>query len=248
MSRGQLQALYFHSVVRCNVRLRQLFDYDFVARYYLPAAPFGAQAVYSIGKAALPLVARDLELDMAAVNKQYRRTKTPTYIEHTLEIVNLMIACRTVAAQDPEIELERWVPETLCRHEYNIQQAGKSGWTKEVFKPDAFVRFTTKSRDQVWNYFIEVDLGHTSARQFLGKLAMHRRYLESGLFQEIFGCAEFRTLVVTTTPGRLKNLRSLVEAQKSNLFWFTTCEAIAKWGISGEIWQIPFQPQPLALF
>lgn len=69
MSRGQIQALYFSSIVRCNARLRQLFDYGYVTRYYLPAAPFGAQAIYSIGKAAVPLVARRLEMEISEVRK-----------------------------------------------------------------------------------------------------------------------------------------------------------------------------------
>ncbi len=30
-----VQALYFGSVPRCNARLRQLFDYDYVRRHYL---------------------------------------------------------------------------------------------------------------------------------------------------------------------------------------------------------------------
>lgn len=239
MSRGQIQALYFGSTVRCNVRLRQLFDHGFVSRYYLPAAPFGAQAVYSIGKTAVPLVAGELEMDRAEVNKQYRRSKTPTFIEHTLEIVNLMIAFRAAVAQHPEVEIERWVPEMLCRHEYEIQMSGSQRWGKEVFKPDAFVRLATRKGGGLWNYFIEVDLGHTSARQFLGKLITHERYWRSGLFREIYGCDSFRTLVITTSPKRLKNLRSLVASQQSNLFCFTTFAATAEQGVLASIWQVP---------
>ena len=240
MTRGQIQALYFHSVVRCNVRLRQLFDHGYVARYYLPAAPFGAQAIYSIGKAAIPLIAKTLEMDMAEVTKQYRRSKTPTFIEHTLEIVSLMLAFREVAVQDPKIKMERWVPEMLCRHEYQIQQ-GSSRWVKEIFKPDGFVRLVTKSGGQLWNYFIEVDLGHTSSCQFRGKLIAYEQYLKSGLFREIYGCDSFRTLVVTTSPKRLENLRTLVAAQQSSLFWFTTFAAIRPVGILAPIWRAPAQ-------
>lgn len=247
MSRGQIQALYFQSVVRCNVRLRQLFDHGYVSRYYLPAAPFGAQATYSIGKAAIPLVARELELDMAEVSKQYRRTRTPTFIEHTLEIVNLMIAFRAAVSRHPDIEIERWVPEMLCRHEYEIQINVSQRWLKEVFKPDGFVRFTTKSRDRFWNYFIEVDMGHTSARQFLGKLDAHQRYLESGLFKEIYGCQEFKTAVITTSPGRLANLQGLVESQQSRLFQFTTFTRIQDSGILAPIWQVPLEHKGLSL-
>lgn len=133
MSRGQIQALYFGSTPRCNARLRQLFDYGYVSRYYLPAAPFGAQAIYSIGKAAIPLVARSLDMGITEVRKQCRG-RTPTFIEHTLEIVNLWIAFRAALAARNDIEIERWLPEIQCRHEYDIRAGDTGKWIKEVFK------------------------------------------------------------------------------------------------------------------
>jgi len=239
MSRSQIQALYFSSVGRCNARLRQLFDHGYVTRYYPPAAPFGAQAVYFIGKAALPVVAKQLDMDISAVRSQYRRSETPTYIEHTLAIVDLYIAFREAIAQHPDVELERWLPEILCRHEYDIRANEQGAWHKEVFKPDAFVRLTHRDNNTYFNYFIEVDLGHTSSQQFMGKLMTHQRYLESGLFNEIFECSNFKTLVVTTTIGRLKNLKSLVAAQNSDLFWLTTFDSVRQEGAIESIWQVP---------
>jgi hypothetical protein len=239
MSRGQIQALYFSSTVRCNVRLRLLFDHGYVSRYYLPFAPFGAQAVYSIGKAAVPLVAARLDMDVAEVGQQYRRAKTPQFLAHTLEIVNLRLAFRNAVAQREDVEIERWLPEIQCRHEFEIRQVDGS-WRKEIFKPDAFVRLAKHGWGSYQNYFLEVDLGHTSSRQFLGKLHAHRRYLESGLFQETFGCDGFQTLVVTTGAGRLNNLCSLVESSRSDLFWFSTYEQVKEAGVLGAIWQVPF--------
>jgi len=203
MSRGQIQALYFGSLVRCNARLRLLFDHHYVTRYYLPLALYGAQAVYSIGRAAVPLVAAQLDMDIVEVSQQYRRAKTPQFLAHTLEIVNVRIAFRDAIAEQPGVEMERWLPEIQCRHEY--EYCLENAWRQEVFKPDAFVRLRRAGSGNHLNYFIEVDLGHTSSRQFSGKLQAHRRYLDSGLFQEVYGCEHFRTLVVTTGTGRLSN-------------------------------------------
>jgi Replication-relaxation len=239
MSRGQIEALYFGSTPRCNARLRQLFDHGFVSRYYLPAAPFGAQAIYSIGKVAVPVVARSLDIEITEVRRQYRRGKSPTFIEHTLEVVNLLIAFRAATVEHSDVEMERWLPEILCRHEYEIRSGNGGKWTKEVFKPDAFVRLLDHRSGTYHNFFIEVDLGHTSSRQFLSKLMSHQRYLESGLFQEVFGCHEFKTLVVTTSVNRLNNLRSLVEAQESGLFWFTTLQQCSK-SVMEPIWHQPY--------
>lgn len=247
MSRGQIQTLYFSSLVRCNARLRQLFDHRYVARYYSPAAPFGAQAVYTIGKAALPLVARLLEMELPEVSRFYRRSKTPTFTEHTLAVVDIWIAFRDAVARTEGVEIERWVPEMLCRHEYEIRAGNGGRWGKEAFKPDAFVRLTRHSADDHLNFFIEVDLGHTSSRQFLGKLLTHRRYLESGLFQQTFGGDSFRTLVITTGGRRIRNLSALAEEKKSDLFWFATFGAVQRLGVLNPIWNMPSQAQPVTL-
>jgi hypothetical protein len=241
MARGQLEALYFTSTVRCNARLRQLFDYGFVKRYYLPAAPYGAQAIYSIGRNAVPLVASRLEAEADEVARQQRGTRTPTFIEHTTEIVNVRLALREALAQDTDVEMALWLPEMLCRHEYEIASgspvAPGDRWRREAFKPDAFVRLGASGRFH--NFFIEVDLGHTSSRQFLGKLLTHQRYLESGLFQQIYAQEEFHTLVLTTGARRLRNLAALVEDRDSSLFWLTTFERVRADSMLGAIWHRP---------
>lgn len=245
MSREQIQALYFTSLVRCNARLRQLFDHHFVARYYPPVSPFGAQAIYSVGKAALPLISRRLEIDLPEVTRHYKRGKTPTFIEHTLAIVDVWIGLRTAVAQREDVELESWVPEMLCRHEWEIRSANGGRWTKEAFKPDAFFRLA--QRGEYANYFVEVDLGHTSSRQFLGKLMTHHRYLESGLFREVYDNDAFQTLVITTGKRRLENLRALVEAHNSQLFWFSTMEAVEQGNCLSAVWRRPLSDDSVAL-
>jgi hypothetical protein len=248
MSRSQVEALFFSSTVRANARLRQLFDHGFVRRYYLPAAPYGAQAIYSIGKKAVPLVARRLEVEADEVARHYRGTKSPTFIEHTLEVVNIRLAFRDACTKQspvsPHVAIERWLPEMECRHEYQIRAKGTGHWKKEAFKPDAFVRLAAGK--EFFNFFIEVDLGHTSSRQFAGKLSTHQRYLESGLFQEIYSGDEFHTLVITTGQRRLKNLGALArqhfahehtgQQHNDHLFWFTTFDEAKATGILGTIW------------
>ena len=235
MSRGQIEKSYFSSTVRANARLRLLFDHNFVLRHYPPYAPFGAQAIYCIGKAAIPLVSRRLEMDLNEVKRFYRRNQTPTFIEHTLAIVDVWLAFREAQQKSQTWSMERWLAEMQCRHEWDIRAAGGK-WHKETFKPDAFVRLETEAGFHP--FFIEVDLGHTSAQQFLGKLLTHRRYLESGLFAQTYGDQSFRTLVFTTAARRLRNLRTLIENENSDLFWFTTLEEGRQWPV-GEIWEVP---------
>lgn len=244
MSRSQIETLYFSSTVRCNARLRLLFDHKFVLRHFPPAAPFGAQAIYSVGKAALPIISRRLEMDLPEVTRYFRRTQTPTFIEHTLAAVDIWMAFQDAAQASETVNLDLWLAELQCRHEWDIR-VPDGRWQREAFKPDGFVRLR-KSSDYL-NFFIEADLGHTSARQFEGKLTTHQRYLESGLFVQTYGSTTFRTLVVTTGQRRLKNLREILAIRESELFWFTTFEALRLEGALEPIWSVPRRSESVAL-
>ncbi|BDI34170.1 hypothetical protein CCAX7_62210 [Capsulimonas corticalis] len=241
MLRGQIQALYFVSVARCNDRLRQLFDHGYVQRYFHPASPYGAQAIYTVGRNAAPVIAAALGTDAAEVRRRCR-ARTPAFLEHTLEIVRFYLAVRAATQGPEQAQIELWLPEARCRHEYEMAAAGAANrWRKEVFKPDGFIRLDAGDKGYR-SYFLEIDLGHTSSRQFRNKLADHERYLRSGLFEERFGCSEFRTLVVTTGARRLSNLLSLVRKEAEDLAWFTTFEELEEHGALGAIWRSARSP------
>ena len=236
MSRSQIEKLYFSSTVRCNARLRLLFDHKFVLRHFPPAAPFGAQAIYSIGKAALPIVSHRLEKDMPEVTRYFRRTQTPTFIEHTLAVVDIWMKFEEVTKASEDVTLDLWLAEMQCRDDWDIRATG-SNWHKEAFKPDGFARL--ESQGNYFDYFIEVDLGHTSSKQFTGKLLTHKRYLESGLFEQVFYRSTFHTLVITTGERRLKNLCDLAIENETDLFWFTTFAQIENSSVLDAIWRNP---------
>ena len=248
MSRSQLQRLYFTSLVRANARLRLLFDHGFVTRYFLPAAPYGAQAVYSLGKAAVPTVARTLELEEDEVKRGCRFSGTPTFLEHTLSVVEVRLALQEAARQAPDLEFDLWVPEPLCRHEYEVEPVGGLGaWRKEVFKPDGFARLLRKRDGAYLSFFLEADLGHTSSRQFAGKVAMHGKYLRQGLFRQIYGTDTFETLVVTTGPRRVANLLALCREMGNERFRFTTFRDVQESGILSMIWHTANSSTPVGL-
>ena len=236
MSRSQIEKLYFSSTVRCNARLRLLFDHKFVLRHFPPAAPFGAQAIYSVGKAALPLVSRRLEMDLLEVTRYYRRTQTPTFIEHTLSVVDIWMKFQQETEASERVALDLWLAEMQCRHDWTIRASGDK-WHKEAFKPDGFVRL--KVEGNYHNFFIESDLGHTSSKQFTGKLLTHTRYEDSGLFEQTYGCPSFRTLVITTGQRRLKNLCELAVENETDLFWFTTFAEIENNSVLDGVWRSP---------
>lgn len=257
MTRGQIQALFFSSVPRCNARLRQLYDWGYLSRAYLPTAPFGSQGLYSVGKSALPLIALYLDrtgirADEADVAAQCRRPAL-SLLEHTLAVGDVYVAAQKATALRPHVRLDHWLPERFCRHGYEVRRAdgstgpGTGRWRKEVFQPDAFLRLTRGDASAAGNFFLEVDRGHTNSRQFAGKLRTHAHFLGSGLFADVFGWPDFHTLVVTTGQKRLDNLRALAEREGSTLFWFTTSEAVDRSGILAPIWRAPFTADALEL-
>ena len=253
MSRGQIQALHsFGSTPRCNFRLRQLYDAGFVSRHVLPGVPIkqstGVQVLYSLGKAAIPVVALHLGREESEVRRAYRRTQTPLFVQHMLGIGDLRVAFHQ-AATEGDTNIERWLCEDESRHAFEVRAPG-SAWRKEVFKPDAFVRLRrllfTAFDERC--FFIEADLGTTSQEKMCNKRRIHQLYLDTGLFREVYGSQSFRTLVVTTSQRRLEHLLALMEEQGSDLFWFSTFEAVREHGVLAPIWRVPFHEGEVSLW
>ena len=239
MLRSQIERLHFGSTSYCNVRLRQLFDHDLLDRYYLPLSLYGSQGIYSLGAAAITMVARKLDWEPDVVKSQANRHKTPQFLEHTLAINEARLALREALETSPTWELQEWRCEIQCHHEYEAAINGSA--YRDVFKPDGFVRLRDKITGQNACFFLEMDMGHVSSRKFAEKLELHMRYLESGTFACRYEENAFYTLVITTGPGRLKNLKTLVEKQGSDLFCFARSEDIKKRGIIDEVWHFPFE-------
>ena len=254
MTRGQIQALFFSSVPRCNARLRQLFDWGYLSRAYLPTAPFGSQALYSAGRAALSVIGKALDrmglsAEGADVTAHCRRPAL-SLLEHALATGDVYLAVQKALAACPGVRLEHWLPERFCCHEFEIRRTdaagGASRWRKQIFRPDAFLRLVCS--EDARNCFLEVDRGHTSSRQFLGKIRTHGRFHQSGLFAEVFGWDDFQTLVVTTGDRRADNLRALAERERDGLFRFTTFALAEREGFLAPIWRTPFQEDARGLF
>lgn len=251
MSRGQLQTLHYGSTPRCNFRLRQLFDVGYVSRHVLPGLPHaqsvGVQVLYSIGKAALPVIALHLGHEESEIRRVYRRTRTPLWVQHSLCVGDLRLAFHRAAIAG-DVQIEQWLSEEESRHDFEVRASG-GAWRKEVFKPDAFVRLRQQTPDDnaEYCYFLEADLGTTSQDKMLNKWRIHQLYQDIGLFHELYQSDSFRTLVVTTSERRLENLLDLMEQQGSDLFWFSTFDAVNEHGIIAPIWRSSSRPDSFSL-
>ena len=239
LDRGQLQELHFSSVQRCNMRLRKLYDQGYVARDFHPSAPYGSQAIYRIGPKAAAILSKRLEADAAYIRQLCRGTKRPEFLEHTLAIADFYLAAKRAVQAMNTGEIETWLPELSARHEYDVQTNTGSGWKKQVFKPDGFLRLKSLESGRLAPYFIEVDRGNASGKVFVQKVNHYRQYRQSGLFTEMYADADFVTLVVTTGPKRLEHLKAIVEECGCSFFWFTTQRQIQEAGLLAKIWNTP---------
>jgi len=249
MTRLQIQTLFFGSLSRCNLRLRMLYDHGYLARHFPPEAPYGAQAAYTAGKAAAELVARSLEMDETEVIRLCREDP-PSYLAHTLAVVEWRLALQKAVAQDDDLTLDLWLPELRCRHAYEMRTPpGRGGpaWREQVFKPDAFFRLALRSTGELRSYFVEIDLGNTSTRRFEEKVQAHEQYLACGLFREMYDGGAFQTLVITTGPLRRRNLLEIARGQRSRLFRFCTWEDVRSDRLLEPVWFEPDRPEPVAL-
>lgn len=265
LSREQIQRLHFGSVPRANARLRKLFDFGFVHRHYLALAPWGSPALYFPAIAAVPAIARELErrgleVEPGEIARVCRINKAPAFLEHTLAVAGFTLDLRDEVAKHSTLEIDLWLPEVMCRHEYEIE--GPRGLTREVFKPDGFVRlaFTDRparpAKTVLASAFVEIDLGHVSSALFRAKWGAYRRYAQSGLFAHGYGDTQtageplFRVLVVTTGTLRLSHLKAVVEeamrecgesAKAPLVEWcFSTAAQVEQQGALGDHWQRPF--------
>lgn len=232
MSRDQILDLgYFHTVPRCNNRLRKLLVAGLVRRRTSVARGSASQALYQVGKAAVPHICLSLDLGADEVTRIVVQGTANLALEHTLGLVDLRIVLGRVA-HDEGLQDYKWVPEALCRHEYSVRNAGT--WTQHILKPDALVHWRTHVR-QKFN-FVELDLGHVSQGAFRRKIESYRRYLCFGVFSETYGEDLFDVLIITTGHRRLENLRSLVGKSSSPRFRFATWTDVTKPGTGSPVW------------
>ncbi len=260
MLRGQIEALFFPSLRRCNRRLKQLSDAGYITGFPLPLGPQSAlhssfqevgacgQRVYCLTAAAVPLVATRLGIDTEVVRRALGAA-TPTFLAHTLEIVSFRLALSDAAAGMDDVRLVRFLSERQVRHSYEVRARGEGArpWRLEVFKPDAMAELGFATLSDSAFFFVEIDLGHTSAKEFAVKLRLHQRYEQSGLFTRRYGAPAFTTLVCTTGVLRREHLRRIAETEGAGYCRIATFSDLAELGPFAAVWHAPHSSLPETL-
>jgi hypothetical protein len=173
----------------------------------------------------------------------------PTFLAHTLEIISFRLAMSGSADITPSVQLVRFLSERQVRHSYEVRARGEGArpWRREVFKPDALAELSFAPMHNPAFFFVEIDLGHTSAKEFAVKLRLHQRYKESGLFARRYGAPAFTTLVCTTGTLRREHLRRIAETEESSHCRIATFSDLAEPGPLAAVWYGPHSSLPETL-
>lgn len=125
-----------------------------------------------------------------AGGRRLRRPWTPglAFIRHQLAVTELYVRLRE-AERAGTLELLEFWAEPLCWRTF----MGLGG-ARTVLKPDAFVRLGVGEFEHL--FFIEVDRATQSAPTIARKLAVYRRYFQTGREQERFGAFPKVTFLV----------------------------------------------------
>ena len=232
LSSSQIKDMFFGCITRANIRLRILWENNLLERHYIrPLAFHGSdEAIHSLGKESVDIVSDILGVEREVVTKTRDRSLKPLFIQHLLGINDFSINLISLTEKHPELRMELWLNEQDAQDEYKTQDNGKTVY----FRPDGYGRYWYK--DSLYSFFLEIDRSTEDNGKFEEKAKSYMEYERSGSYQRKFGVRFFRTLVVTTTPKRIENLKSIADRYKCDSFWFTTMDNIRQGRMFQTVW------------
>lgn len=218
VDREQAQAVAgFDSTSRANVRLLALTHQGFLRRFFMGANTAGRKALYALSAKGAKLIGSPLR---GPRRSQDELLVGDFFVEHQLT-VNEIACTAEFGSLLPGVSFGRWA--TFFAPLANTQ-----------FIPDGYLELSTPSG--TLGAFIEVDLGHESAKVWKQKIRNYLDYAVSGNHETAFGQKTFRVLVIANSERRLRSIRDTVRKKTSKLFSFAELQSIRRDGLLGPIW------------
>jgi hypothetical protein len=257
LSFSQLTRLHFPSTRTAYRRLQLLIEGSFVKTFTAPNIP---ERIFYLDKAGAEIVAGELHVEVEDL-QWYRYTRAPKdyyFLRHFLAINDFRILI-TSACQDNPIQLVGFIPEYFG-------EKTVSGNVKKYIRdnvcdiantsvqyshtPDAV--FALGKDGNTALFFLEIDRGlevvSDPEKGLLKAIVFYLNYWADGKYQRYqadFGGAgfkNFRTLIVTTSQARLKNLRDVVtklffnQPHIKRFLWATTEAELTQQSLFAPIW------------
>lgn len=239
--RDQVQKLFFPSRNTANARLLRLFQHGMLQRIFIPEDERrnarNTQAAYIMDQEGAQLLGVPFR----------KRSQVKTFfLKHLITLNDLRIAL-TLAAKKHGDHLAKWVPEWKLKK--NVKQ--RDARTGKIYpvSPDAYFTYEI-GKSRKWNhFFVEVDMNTMQQWNFGKKISAYIQYKRSGAYRKHYGTHSLRVLTVVPNQTRLQSLKLTTEKLGgSNMFWFTTFDALSPEKILQSIWYIAGHERTATLF
>jgi len=235
LSREQIEKLFnFKCTRRANIRLRKLYDHQYLSRAFMPTVRGSAKAIYHLGPKGEQVISEDLGFEINLIKKKRKAASKlkGLFLDHSLDLNDIRISFSFGLKNNPDMRLERWIDDYDCTQEYRAPGLGKNITKK--FRPDGYLRFYYQKNP--FGFFLEYDRATMTLGRFTKKMDSYIEFQKLGYYRHRFGLPEFRVLVITKTEVRLHNLKRAVEAVDRSIFRFTTIDQIRPNTLFAPIW------------
>jgi hypothetical protein len=218
---------------------------------------FSARYYYTLGSAGMRYL-EALGLDVHEAWRAQREVdKHGLFVNHTLELNDVIIAAALLARTDPRFQLAAFIHErTLRRRPYKVK--GGDGQPLTLI-PDAFLDFRLTGSRLQFPVLLEHDRGTEEQVHFKRKVRAYLSLLKTEAYRELFGTQSV-SVAFTTFQGekRLEQIREWIRQvlvangepwQIGSAFYFAALPQPLFPGVAWlePRWRSPYdtQPQPL---
>ena len=220
----------FDSLRRANRRLLKLTKAGMLRRIFIASPPLGQKALYTMSPNGAALSGSQ----SSGLPLRQSRFGASPFLLHRLAINEIYLTVKYRPLPIPDMRLARWI---------SFREPLSQGIP---LTPDGYFELVTAG--DVHPMFLEADLGTESLPIWQNKTQLYLQMALSGKFPELFRQPRFRVLVIATTDGRLRHIKSAIAKTTDKIFWLSTFDQIEQRGFWSAVWLRPTGDQPLSLF
>ena len=224
LSREQLQKLLdFPCITRINIRLKKLYDHDYLSRLLLPTITGTPKALYYLGPKGVAVVSDNLDIDPLILERERKhlQDRKVLFLNHQLFLNDVRIAFTLAIKNNTQMTMVRWIKERDCLIEFQHNQGSLT-----ALRPDGCLCLTYQNR--LYSFFVEVDCSTMTNSRLKAKAKAYLAYARSGRSEQDFGFKYFRVLIITKTEARLFNLKSTIEELSNRIFYFAVRDDVCQ--------------------
>lgn len=222
----QISRLFFPSKHRAYERLRQLYEHAFIDRIMRGKHmdKMNTALIYVLDSKGVRILQDALEKTIHWSPK-YKQV-SEFFLEHNTTINNFRIGV-TEVCETRDMTLLNWTTETeLHANNTRVEIRSHQGKLQRVtLIPDGYFQIAYKN--DVWRFFLEVDMGTMSLKRFQSKILAYNAYAEVEQQYNVVN-PDFHILTLTPSTQRMKNIKLAIESITTECnFYISTLDDIS---------------------